>query len=107
MKKIVKITVVALCIGFGSSAFASSPATPEAAAKQGQEMTEQVKEMVYKGIVKKHEDGTALITKDKTYPLEGGDFAMIIGKEVNVVGKVVKDGDVEKLVVTKLQMDKQ
>ncbi len=107
MKKILSICILAVCVAMGSSCFASAPATPQAAAKQGKEVAEQMKEMVFSGVVKKHEDGTALITKDKTYPLTGGDFAMIVGKEVDIVGKVVKEGEVEKLVVSKLQVLKK
>ena len=99
MKKILSICILAVCVAISTNCFASAPATPQAA--------EQMKQTVYTGIVKKHEDGTALITKDKTYPLEGGDFAMIVGKEVDIVGKIIKEGDVEKLVVSKLQVLKK
>lgn len=107
MKKILSISILAVCVALSANCFASAPATPQAAEQKGKEVAEQMKEAVFSGIVKKHENGTALITKDKTYPLEGGDFAMIVGKEVDIVGKVVKEGDVEKLVVSKLQVLKK
>lgn len=107
MKKILSVCILAVCVAISANCFASAPATPQAAEQKGKEMADQMKQMVYTGVVKKHEDGTALITKDKTYPLEGGDFAMIVGKEVDIVGKIVKEGDVEKLVVSKLQVLKK
>ena len=106
MKKIVTASIVAFCVAMGSSCFASAPAAPKAEDK-AKAAVEQTKEAEFKGIVKKHEDGAALITKDKTYPLTGGDFAMIVGKEVNITGKLVKEGEVEKLVVSKMEVAKK
>ena len=107
MKKIITLCIFSLCIAMGTTCLASAPAAPQAVAQQTKEAAEQVKEMLFSGIVKKHEDGTALITKEKTYPLAGGDFGMIVGKEVDIMGKIVKEGDVEKLVVSKLQVLKK
>ncbi len=104
MKKILSICILAASVAISTNCFASAPASSQAVEQQGKEMTEQVKQMVYTGVVKELEGGTALITKDKTYQLEGGNFAEIVGKQVDVFGKVVKVGETEKLVVSKLHV---
>ncbi len=52
-------------------------------------------------------EGTALYTEQAVYPLIGGDFAMIIGEEVNIIGKVVKEDDIEKIVVARVQFERE
>lgn len=99
MKNIIITCVVSICLGLSASVFAA--VTPTKPAKPGAEQVQ----VLYKGIIKKHEHGTALITADKTYPLVGGNFAKMIGKEVSIVGKVAKEGEVEKLVVAKLELN--
>lgn len=62
--------------------------------------------LVFRGIITQMDDGTALFTNRATYPLLGGDFAMIVGKEVNVIGQMVKEGDIEKIEVARVQFDR-
>ncbi len=66
----------------------------------------QADNRTFKGIVKKLKSGTALYTQKSVYPLTGGDFGMIIGKKVSIIGKIIKEGEVEKLAVTRVQLDK-
>jgi hypothetical protein len=101
MKKIIAVCLFASCVAFNSSGFAATDEKPMTDVMQNAE-AEQIMDSVYTGIVEKHKDGTVLVTPEKVYPLVGGDFTMIIGKEVNVLGKVVKEDDVEKLIVSKL-----
>lgn len=107
MKKSLSICLLVGSLAIGTSSFATAPAAPAAPADQAKAAVEQVEESVFQGVVQKHEDGAALVIGDKTYPLTGGDFGMIVGKEVSVTGKLVKEGDVEKLAVSKLDLDKQ
>jgi hypothetical protein len=102
MKKIIAVCLFASCVAFNSSAFAATDAQKPMTDVMQNAEAEQIMDSVYTGIVEKHKDGTVLVTPEKVYPLVGGDFTMIIGKEVNVLGKVVKEDDVEKLIVSKL-----
>lgn len=104
MKKIVISCVVSACFAFSTTLIAATnPASPTAAQMKTPKSTEQVQSM-YKGIIKKSNNGTALITEDKTYQLDGGDFSKMVGKAVNIIGKVTKDGKKEKLTVAKLEI---
>lgn len=103
MKKVLLSCVVSASLALSSVAFAATtPAKPAAEADKAKSI-EQVQPM-FKGIIKKHKKGTALITEDKTYQLAGGDFSKMVGKSVNIIGKVSKEGDVEKLLVAKLEV---
>lgn len=63
--------------------------------------------LVFRGIIKQTDEGTALFTDRAVYPLIGGDFEMIIGNQVNIIGKMVKEGDVEKILVARIQFDRE
>ncbi|GEM_PF-2514669 len=65
--------------------------------------------LIFRGTIQKIEDGdgTALRTEKAVYPLLGGDFAMIIGEEVNIIGKMVHEGDVEKIAVARVQFERE
>lgn len=108
MKKILSIVVFLVCFAFAGYAFGSyaasavqlpSPATINS--------PKESKTLVFRGVVKKLDDGTALFTEKEVYPLLGGDFDMIVGKEVNIIGKVIKEGNVEKIIVARVQFKKQ
>lgn len=107
MKKLIKPLIIAVCLAISGFALAVSnsteppqtdPAQIEAQAKDGIQ--------VFHGIVKQHEDGMALYTEDEIYPLIGGEFDMIKGKEVNITGKVVEEGNIKKLAVNRIQLNK-
>ncbi|MFH0780389.1 MAG: hypothetical protein V2B20_00310 [Pseudomonadota bacterium] len=65
--------------------------------------------LIFRGTVQKTEDGdgTALYTEQAVYPLLGGDFAMIIGEEVNIIGKMVREGNIEKIIVARVQFERE
>ncbi len=76
---------------------ADNPATPV-------ELGADVNNLVFTGVVKKIPDGTALVTNTATYLLTGGNFEAIVGKEVNIIGKVIKVGPIEKIQVARAQI---
>ena len=65
--------------------------------------------LIFRGTIKGTQDGegTALYTEQAIYPLLGGDFAMIIGEEVNIIGKMVTEDDIEKIVVARVQFERE
>lgn len=105
MKNIIITCVITLSLAMSVSAYGATTPAKELKPDGSKAPAAQNIQALYKGIIKKHEDGAALITADKTYPLVGGDFMKMIGKEVSVIGKVAKDGKVEKLVVSKLEVN--
>lgn len=107
MKKIISIAIVVSMMAFSSSLYASSPAPKETVEKTVETAAQQAKKMMYKGVVKQTESGMELVTPDSSYLLDGGDFTGLSGKKVIVVGKLIKEGDIEKLMVDNLQIDKK
>ena len=78
--------------------YAVSTATPQPLEKNSAtpvELGAEVNNLVFTGTVKKIPDGTALVTATTTYLLTGGNFDAIVGKEVNIIGKVIKEGSIE------------
>ncbi len=63
-----------------------------------------VNNQVFSGVVKKMDGGAALVTSNATYLLSGGNFDGIIGKEVNIIGKMVKEGSIKKIEVARAQL---
>ena len=107
MNKLVKPITIVACLAVSGIAYAVSnstepvqadPAKIEAAAKK--------ETQVFHGIVKKLDDGMALYTENEVYTLIGGEFDMINGKEVNITGKVVEEGNIKKLAVNRIQLNK-
>jgi hypothetical protein len=65
--------------------------------------------LIFRGTVQKTGDGggTVLQTEKAAYPLLGGDFAMIIGEQVNIIGKMVKEDNIDKIVVARVQFERE
>lgn len=63
--------------------------------------------IVLRGTVKPFNQSTALFTENAIYPLIGGDFDMIVGKEVNIIGEMVLEDDVRKIEVSRVQFDRK
>jgi hypothetical protein len=60
--------------------------------------------LIFQGVVEKAgNNGTALRTATTVYPLLGGDFAMIVGEHVKVIGSVVREEEKAKIVVARVQ----
>lgn len=68
------------------------------------QLATDINNLVFTGTVKRIPNGTALVTRNGTYLLSGGNFDSVIDKEVNVIGKVVKEGSIEKLEVARAQL---
>ncbi len=97
-----------LALGVDSSAttsavnhsLASNAATPV-------ELGADVNSLVFTGVVKKIPDGTALVTNTTTYLLTGGNFESIVGKEVNIIGKIIKEGSHKTIHVARAQLARE
>ncbi|MEE4241609.1 MAG: hypothetical protein V2I36_09085 [Desulfopila sp.] len=68
------------------------------------ELEADVNNQVFSGVVKRIPNGAALVTSKTTYLLSGGNFDGIINQEVNIIGKVVKEGSIEKIEVARAQL---
>ncbi len=66
-----------------------------------------VNNLVFTGTVKEIPKGTVLVTASKTYILAGGNFSGIVGREVNILGKVIAEGSLEKIIVSHIQLARQ
>lgn len=109
-KKIWTVAVLILALGFATNGLAVSNAADNnnvIKAATPVELGTDVNNLVFTGTVKKIPNGTALITKNATYLLSGGNFDSIVGKEVNIIGKVVKVGSIEKIEVARAQLAQQ
>ena len=107
MNKLIKPITIVACLAISGLCFAVSnstepvqddPAKIMAAAKQDTQ--------IFHGIVKRLDDGMALYTEKEVYPLIGGEFDIINGKEVNIIGKIVEEGSIKKLAVNRIQLNK-
>jgi len=104
------VAVLTLTLGFSANGFAvSNAANNDMVIKAATpvELETDVNNLVFTGTVKKIPNGTALITKKATYLLSGGNFDSIVGKEVNIIGKVVQEGSIEKIEVARAQLAQQ
>lgn len=61
--------------------------------------------LIFQGTIEKSRGGTALRTESALYPLIGGDFAMIVGEQVKIIGKVVQEEEA-KIVVARIQFSR-
>jgi len=109
MKKVIPALVITVCIVFSSNSFANTkPAVTESKDALATAAIEQAAETkIFKGTVEKLDTGAALLTEEAIYPLLGGNFENIIGKEVKITGKIIKEENVEKIVVAMVQLKKQ
>lgn len=106
MKKALSITIFAICLTISTHAFGLSNPAKSDPAPIAVDATQATENMFFQGIIKRLDEGTALFTEKRVYPLIGGNFETIVGKEVNIIGKIVKDGDVEKISVGRVQFAK-
>ena len=108
MKHILAIAIVAgIIIACTNSLAVSTPPTTSPKDSVATLRGNQIDSLVFKGVVKKLDTGTALYTEKAVYPLMGGDFDMIVGKNVHIIGRIVKDGKVEKISVARVQFDRK
>lgn len=110
MYKTLSLLIIALFLAFPCKAFpltipdtSRSPVSPIIYSPKNSET------LIFRGTVQQTEDGdgTALYTEQAVYPLLGGDFAMIIGEEVNIIGKMVREENIDKIVVARVQFERE
>lgn len=107
MKNVISNFIFILILALATYAFSTATSSSKQPAPAAVETSKTTETTVFEGVVKKMDEGTALFTEKEVYPLLGGDFGMIVGKEVSIVGKVIKEGNVEKIVVARVQFKKQ
>ncbi len=108
MKHFLSLAIITCFFIVCSNSFAiSSPSTAPKKADTISFLNKKIDNYIFKGVIKKLDTGTALYTKKAIYPLSGGDFNMIIGKEVHIIGKIIKEGNVEKIEVARVQFDRK
>lgn len=103
-KMILIITCTAFMLGTGLAMASTPPPEDKSTAIESTQLT---KNLIFHGTVEKIKEGTALNTDKGLYPLLGGDFDMIIGKQVNIIGKMINEGGTEKIAVSRIQFDKE
>lgn len=107
MKRLLEGVLLLLIMTSANSSFALSSSTNQQLINNAAtpvELGADVNNLVFTGVVKRIPDGTALVTSTATYLLSGGNFESIVGKEVNIIGKVVKEGSIEKIEVARAQL---
>lgn len=98
------LLIFALSCAAQSFATAASPKQAPQSPPTPVQLGTDVNSLVFTGTVKRIPDGTALVTNNATYLLTGGNFEAIVGKEVNIIGRVVKEGSIEKIQVARAQL---
>lgn len=107
MKNLVKPITIVVCLALSGYAYGvSNSVSTEKIDTAAVETAAQDETVILHGIVKRLDDGMALYTKKDVYPLIGGEFEMIRDKEVNIIGKLVREGETQKLTVNRIQLKK-
>ena len=108
MKHVLASGIFLFCLILANSlAAVTQPAQPVAPQTIAPVAKSSVNTLVVEGVVKKLDNTTALFTGDRIYPLVGGDFQMIVGKKVHIIGKMIDDGGVEKIEVARVQFERK
>lgn len=110
MNKALPAIIFALCLVIPSTAF--TLAIPETAKPPVPALIYAPKNteiLIFHGTVQQTEDGDGIVlrTEKAVYPLLGGDFAMIIGEEVNIIGKMVREDSIDKIIVARVQFERE
>lgn len=107
MKNLVKPFTIVVCLALSGYAYGVSNSSGSQKVNAAEvETAAQNETVILHGIVKRLDDGMALYTEKDVYPLIGGEFDMIKDKEVNIIGKLVKEGEIKKLAVNRIQLKK-
>ncbi len=110
MNKTIPAAIFLLCIAFPATTFALTPPEPTKLPLPAIISSPKNSEtLIFRGMIQKIGDATdtALYTSKAVYPLLGGDFTMIIGEEVNIIGKMVKEDNMEKIIVARIQFERE
>ncbi len=106
-KNIVAGAILIVALFFSSNGYALTSSAiylPTRDSATPVKLSTGVNNLVFTGVVKKIPDGTALVTHTSTYLLAGGNFESIVGKEVNIIGKVIQEGSIEIIQVARAQL---
>lgn len=109
MKKMIKpLTItIAACLAMSGFALTVSHSTEPPQVNPSQiEAPAKNDIQMFHGVVKEDGDGVALYTDKEIYPLIGGEFDLIKGKEVNITGTIVEEGNIKRLAVKRIQLNK-
>jgi len=63
-----------------------------------------VNSLVFTGTIEKISDQAVLVTPKATYLLTGGNFDGIVGMKVNIIGRIIQDDAIDKIVVARAQL---
>ncbi|HKJ65731.1 MAG TPA: hypothetical protein VJ969_10025 [Desulfopila sp.] len=63
-----------------------------------------VNSLVFTGTIKKISGQAVLVTSDATYVLASGNFDGIVGLKVNIIGKIIQEDAIEKIMVARVQL---
>ncbi|MFN2354937.1 MAG: hypothetical protein ABR512_10490 [Desulfopila sp.] len=63
-----------------------------------------VNRLVFTGTIRKAAAGTALLTGSGTYLLQGVNLEEIVGSRVNIIGTIIRRGDVKTIEVVRAQL---
>jgi hypothetical protein len=108
MKILLSAAIFALCLISAETAISiANPPTKHLPAPVLIYSQKDSDTIVIRGMVKPFAEGTALFTDTAIYPLMGGDFDMIVGKEVNIIGQMVLEDDVRKIDVARVQFERK
>lgn len=110
MNKVILTIVFAFCLAIPGRALAITiPENTKPVAPALIYSPKNTETLIFRGIVQKTDEGggTVLQTERAAYPLLGGDFAMIIGEQVNIIGKMVKEDNIDKIVVARVQFERE
>lgn len=108
MKFIFFVAVFTLCLISADTAIGgATPPTKKNPAPALISAHKDCDTVILRGTVKSFAEGTALFTDTAIYPLLGGDFDMIVGNEVNIIGEMVLDDDLRKIEVARVQFERR
>lgn len=105
MKHLIPVIIVVSLIAFSNASLAvSTPTAPVSDMAATDAIRKQTETKTFLGTVEKLRVGAALFTDGAIYPLLGGDFEQIIGKQVRITGQLIKEDNIEKIVVARIQI---
>ena len=105
MKKTFAVMMVAGIIGMGTTATAGDvKSATDAAVTVTENAIAADTQQTFTGMVNKAGKQIILSTDEKTYLLGGSGLDKIIGKKVNITGKLVKGDTIDTIVVEKAEL---
>lgn len=81
-----------------------TPPSVQHAAVAPMEYGADVNSVVFTGTTRKAAAGTALLTRNGTYILQGENLEEIVGSRVNIIGTIIRRGDLKTIEVVRAQL---